>query len=384
MKARLKGMMLGVLSRLTGRHAVLLPEAARGTSEALAVRAPYRIADHRLTVGLLEQNAGKLDASLFGYQGHFPTRLLWRGTDLPYAGPCDLTLDLRTGRVLLAGDSLDPLAEIPTGRRLSWQLRLRGAGGDLRQRQTGHYLARSGEEVGAAYYQGDNYVDHEAEAAGESRRILRLLSEHGARGPLLEIGCATGAVLAALDGAGIPSVGVDLSSWAIERARERLGPGRAYRADVENEELPAEVRAAGPFSTLLLWAVFEHFAQPFEVLAQLTEVLEPGAVLVVNTVNAASLAHHLFGEDWEGFFDWTHLGAEQVSVASLRRELPRLGWKIERLETHLVWTGSADPSHATLRDWYAADARFRSLLAEREAGDLVTLVARRHRDGEGR
>jgi len=53
----------------------------------------------------------------------------------------------------------------------------------------------------------------------------------------------------------------------------------------------------------------------------------------------------------------------------------RLGWRLEQLETTVVWDGDADPTHATLRDWWASDARFRRLLVEREAGDLISCVA---------
>jgi hypothetical protein len=66
-----------------------------------------------------------------------------------------------------------------------------------------------------------------------------------------------------------------------------------------------------------------------------------------------------------------------VSRRSLQETLPRLGWRIEHIHTHLLWTVSADPTHATLREWYAADARFRQLLAERGLGDLVLVVAKK-------
>ena len=382
---RLKGWLLHAISRLTGRHAVLLPAEAAEESATLAVETGYRIECKRLTLRLLEARPGHLNASLFGYCGHFPTRLLWRATNLAYPGPCELDLRLADGQVTFAGVTQEAPAQALEGRRLSWRLQLTTAEGTRLSRQTGHYLAGGSGEVEQSYYQGDNYVDHEQEAAGETRRILDLLAEHAAQGPLLEVGCATGAVLAALAASGIEGWGVDLSAWAIEQAQDRLErqsahpspPRRAFVCNAENEPLPSAVVEAAPFSTLLLWAVFEHFAEPYETLRRLSAFAAPGALLLINTVNAASLTHHLFGRDWEGFHDWTHHGASQVTVSRLRRVLPALGWRIERLETHLAWTGSADPTHATLRDWYAADARFRRLLRESETGDMITLVARK-------
>ena len=377
MKGRLKELFLKGISRATGRHAVLLPAAARSESTWLRLDAPYRCEGGKVRVRILEPGQGKLDATLFGYRGHFPTQALWRADGIEVDGPCELTVDLAEGRVRLADRALEGIVERAKGRRLSWNLTLTRSDGQRLQRQTGHYLAGDDKKVDASYYQGDNYVDHDAESAGETSKITALLSEHEARGPVLEVGCATGAVLAALDEQGMPAVGIDYAEYAITRATERLGEGRAFHCDAEAQPLPEPVRAAGPFHTLLLWAVFEHFSEPFEVLRKLSEVAAPGALLAINTTNADSLTHRLFADDWEGHFDWTHHGVERVGVASLRRELPKLGWKIETLTTHLAWTGSADPTHASLRDWYAADARFRRLLIERDAGDLITLVARK-------
>ena len=63
-----------------------------------------------------------------------------------------------------------------------------------------------------------------------------------------------------------------------------------------------------------------------------------------------------------------------VSARSLREGLWRLGWQVEQLETSVIWDGNADPMHATLREWWASDARFRRLLVERNLGHLITCV----------
>jgi hypothetical protein len=103
--------------------------------------------------------------------------------------------------------------------------------------------------------------------------------------------------------------------------------------------------------------------------------MAPSATLLINTTNADSLSHMIFGSDWEGYFDWTHLGVGQVSVTTMKQELPRIGWRISQLETEQAWDRSADPTRATLREWWASDARFRRMLSERDLGDIVTCVA---------
>jgi len=374
-RAWIKRALLDALGAVTGRHAVLLPRAAARDEALLDVSAPYRVEGARLTVAVREPSPGRLRVALLGYQGSFPRRPLWRSPPLDYRGPSALTLDLDGGAVEWDGAPLGR-APLPDGRRFALRLRLDGKDRVARARTTGHYRAGARRPIDADYYRGDVYADHEAQS--EAPRIVELLRRHGARPPLLEVGCATGGLLAALDGARFgDSFGVDVSAWAIARATERLGPGRAFASDPERAPLPEALAARGPFATLVLWAVLEHFASPFDALAALSAHAAPGALLVVNTANADGLARFLHGRDWEGHFDWSHAGVESVGARSLRETLPRLGWRIVSLATDQVWDASPDDAHAALRDAWHADARFRRLLAERDLGDFVTCVARR-------
>ena len=372
---RLKGLFLRALSRITNRHAVLLPAEAGRDDALIDLRAPYRVTGTVLTVDLRETGSGKLSATLLGYEGHFPVRILWTGEAREYPGPRALGLDLVSGAVRLGGSDWGRVPLPLPGRRFCWKLRLVAPDGRVRERLTGHYVPLDVSAVGREYFEGENYVDHEAQSAADHQEIVRLLRAHGARGPVLEIGCATGGLLAALDAEGLTGVGVDISEWAIARSAERLGPGRTWVCDVEKDELPASITARRPFGTLVLAAVLEHFREPFAVLARLTPFAASGAVLVISTTNRDSLSQMLFGSEWEGHFDWTHRSVDQISARTLRAELPALGWRIERLTTDLVWDISADPTRATLREWWVTDARFRRLLAERELGDIITCVA---------
>lgn len=375
LRAWVKDAALASMHRLTGRHAVLLSGAARCEESTFDIRAPYRVDGPMLTLELRHAGRGRLTSAVLAYEGHFPTRTLWTGPARDYAGPCDLSLDLTTGSVGLAGRQWGCVPLPLPARRLCWHLALVGADGAKRQRLTGHYLPVEGRAIDAAYFHGDNYVDHEAQSGANHGHIVDLLRRYQARGPVLEIGCATGGLLAALDAAGLPAFGVDSSEWAVARATERVGPGRAFVCDVEKEPLPAHVRALSPFGALVLPAVLEHFQDPFGTLMRLTSVGGAGTTLIITTANADSLTHAIFGREWEGYFDWTHLGVDQVGARRLREELPRLGWQVAHLSTYSVWDGSADPVHETLRDWWVADARFRRLLTERDLGDFVTCVA---------
>ncbi len=375
LKARAKDLALKALSRFTNRHAVLLPGEAENGALIFDLRAAYRAEEERLTVDLLEPSPGRLVISLIGYEGHFPRKLLWKSSPVDYHEPCRLQLALNDGAVMVGGLDCGNVPTRELKRRFCLRFDLEGADGKHRSRLTSHYQPMSGRALEAGYFTGDNYVDHEAQSSGENKIVLELLRQHNAAGPVLEVGCATGILLEAVSDAGWPAYGVDISNWAVERANQRLRRTAAWVCDVEQDALPDDVLSHAPFGTLILWAVFEHFHQPFDVLAKLTPLARPGTKLFINTTNADSLTHFLFGRDWEGYFDWSHYGVDQVCVASLNERLPKLGWRIEKLATHLIWDCDYDPTKATLRDWHGADARFRRLLDERNLGDLITCVA---------
>lgn len=375
LKARAKDLVLDALSRFTQRRAVLLPREAEAGALILDLRTTYRVENRRLTVDLLEPSPGRLIVSLIGYEGHFPRKLIWKSLPVSYHEPCRLQLDLNNGSVMVGELNCGNVPTSDLKRRFCLRFDLEDADGKHRSRLTSHYQPMSGRALEEDYFTGDNYVDHEAQSSGENKIVLELLRQHNTVGPVLEVGCATGILLGAVNDAGLDAYGVDISSWAVERANQRLGRTAAWVCDVEQDALPDEVLSHAPFGTLILWAVFEHFHQPFDVLAKLSALARPGTKLFINTTNADSLSHFLFGRDWEGYFDWSHYGVDQVSVASLNEQLPKLGWRIEKMTTHLIWDCDYDPTKAVLRDWHGADARFRRLLDERNLGDLITCVA---------
>src|SRR5712692_5038668 len=195
---------------MSGRQVCVLAPEARDDAMILDARAPYRVGEGRVQVDLLEPHAGTLQATLLGYVGHQPTRAIWASPPRDYSGPSRVCLDLSTGEVTVndgAWGRVDPAA---IGPRFCWRFRHTNRSG-TRERLTSHYkVDRSADDDhGEAYYSGDNYVDYEEESRGQRIQILELLERCQAHGPLLEVGCATGRLLADIEAhRGIAGLGV--------------------------------------------------------------------------------------------------------------------------------------------------------------------------------
>jgi SAM-dependent methyltransferase len=354
---------------------VLLPRDAADDGRLLDVAAPYRVDGSELVVAIRDRCPGTLTAALLTPTRSNSWHCWWQSTPFIYKGPTSLRFTLADGRVSIA-DSAIGTAPVPLpSRRFCWSFELVPRdGGACRARRTGHYVPGGG-IVDDGYYGGDNYADYEAESVGIRAAIRDLVRRYPFRGVGLEIGCATGAVLAGLVSDGIEVVGIDNSTWAVEQARRRVGAERVWQLDVERDWANPILGSRAPFGALIMLSVFEHFVDPFAVLGHLSALVKSGGRLFLTTTNAEGIGRRMFGRDWEGYFDWTHHGVDFVSARSLREGLARWGWRVDELTTSMVWDRNADPTHATLREWWAYDARFRRLLLEREMGDLITCVA---------
>jgi 2-polyprenyl-3-methyl-5-hydroxy-6-metoxy-1,4-benzoquinol methylase len=364
-------------SAASGQHVFVLSPDASPDAQILDARGAYRVNGNDLSVELREPAGGTLQATLIGYSGHQARRVIWTSDPRSYTGPSSFNLRLSTGEVTLNGAPWGRVEPSAIGPRFCWRFS-HHHNGTSRSRLTSHYrVDRNGaDDHGEAYYSGGNYVDYEAESRGQRQQILELLGQWRAKGPLLEIGCATGSLLQAIERErGIAGYGVDVSEWAVAQAAAKLGPNRVWQVDLDRDPLPTAIRAAGPLRTIVMFSVLEHLRDPRAVLASLTEVAAPGTLLLLETTNCESLCHRVFGGDWEGYFDRTHHAVDRVGVRTVSQWLTDLGWTVAERRTRMIWDGSADPTHATFRDWWDSDARFRQMLHERDLGDLVYFAA---------
>lgn len=133
-----------------------------------------------------------------------------------------------------------------------------------------------------------------------ARRRLRKIG--GTR--VFEIGCAHGYTLARLERE-FETWGIDLSEYAVGRARDIAPRSRVFCADVTGE-LPGEI-AAGGFDLILAKYVLEHIDDPGRVLVRARDLLAPGGEIMYSVPNMDCLGRRLKGDAWYAFGDETHV-----------------------------------------------------------------------------
>jgi SAM-dependent methyltransferase len=114
---------------------------------------------------------------------------------------------------------------------------------------------------------------------------------------LLDFGCGVGLFLELAEQRGFEVYGVDLSPDSVEQANRRLSRPCVHFGSPD--DVPEIAR--GGFDVITLWSVLAHLPRPLEDFARLRELLAPGGVLLILTVNARSLLLKAYGDAWSGF-----------------------------------------------------------------------------------
>ncbi len=177
-----------------------------------------------------------------------------------------------------------------------------------------------------SYYQGCNdlgynapYESLETGLKKTYRKIIRRiqrLSMRKAFPAVLDVGCAYGYFLdcaSDLMGSTI-RVGLDLSD-AAQEAVKRKGY-HFVKGRFEEATLPYS-----DFDLVFMGDVFEHFAQPVKVMERLDDLVRPGGVVAITTVDFSSWAARLLKKKWrlmtppEHLLFWTPVALKKLFVS---------------------------------------------------------------------
>jgi SAM-dependent methyltransferase len=202
--------------------------------------------------------------------------------------------------------------------------------------------------------------------SGRKKHIPKTISPgeerqaQSAKPRILDIGCATGNMLAFMRERGWETVGVELSGPQAEYSIEKKA------LDVRSLPLEENQFPEAFFNAVLASHLIEHLNNPAALVREVHRILAPQGRFFVTTPNIAGFQARLFGSRWRSaIFDHLYL----FSVKTLSRLLEKKGFIIEKSST---WGGLASGT---------APAPLKRLLdkaAKRfDFGDVMIIRARR-------
>jgi 2-polyprenyl-3-methyl-5-hydroxy-6-metoxy-1,4-benzoquinol methylase len=156
------------------------------------------------------------------------------------------------------------------------------------------------EYYGEAYYTGaqaKGYADYIGDRDSRKRHfrslipaIKRHLNVDSPR--VLDVGCAAGFFLEVAREEGWEAQGIELSAFAAEYARSRLGL-QVFTGTLAEAALPA-----GSFDLITFWDVIEHVPDPLAVLSEARRVLRPNGLVAVSTGDISGATALVYGRRW--------------------------------------------------------------------------------------
>ncbi|MDR2144362.1 MAG: class I SAM-dependent methyltransferase [Treponema sp.] len=191
--------------------------------------------------------------------------------------------------------------------------------------------------VVSRYGRGEDYLSYERKNEAAFLRLQELalgdagffdLEKKNGPGRVLDIGCATGALLASLEKRGWIVQGIEISGPQAEYCRKR---------GLEVSSLPLEENHFPPehFDVASASHVIEHLNDPGAFVREIFRILKKGGRLYVTTPNIAGFQARLFGGRWRSaIFDHLYLFSRDTLCALLERA----GFRVERCST---WGGLA-------------------------------------------
>ncbi|HOZ72426.1 MAG TPA: class I SAM-dependent methyltransferase [Spirochaetales bacterium] len=193
---------------------------------------------------------------------------------------------------------------------------------------------------------GDEYLEYETERHLEYRAISLLSLEEaglrpedagradGAPRSILEVGCATGALLSSFHEAGWRAQGVEVGPSMAGYARERFG------LDVETATIESATYEIGSFDAVVATHLIEHLNDPRSFLARARAALRPEGRLYLITPNADGLQARLMGSRWRSAIrDHLFLFSARTLGAMLADE----GYSVEYVGTWGGWPAGMRP-----------------------------------------
>jgi SAM-dependent methyltransferase len=163
----------------------------------------------------------------------------------------------------------------------------------------------------------------EARRLQMKRLLQRALSFNLGARTLLDVGAATGLLVAEARAQGLEAIGVEPSHWLVEAARQHTG------VELIEGFFPHARVAGAKFDIVCMIDVIEHVRNPLRLLRAGRDALEPGGIVLVVTPDISSLSAKILGKHWWhlrlahiGYFDRKNMefAANRSGLVVIHRE----------------------------------------------------------------
>lgn len=161
-------------------------------------------------------------------------------------------------------------------------------------------------------------VMKERTASHRLRKVLRWVKPTGR---WLDVGCANGVFVSTAAGVGAEACGIELSSVAVEQARQQgLNVTQARIEDLS---------VADRYDCVTAFDVIEHVLDPNEFLQSIANRLNDGATCVLSLPDVNSVFAKVMGKAWWFYIPEEHL--HYFNAATIRQLAAKVGLETEHV-----------------------------------------------------
>jgi 2-polyprenyl-3-methyl-5-hydroxy-6-metoxy-1,4-benzoquinol methylase len=365
-------LILGPNSQVVGRFGEYLIVATEGNSQKRYLPISYTY--HTPKQWRLHYDVRGNESGTLRYSLSAPNEPPFCETAFDVQLPFEWTVELDDCGLTGNGERLPPLLGRSVPLRTPWlvgEFEFRSKAGGVLRRKTGHRVKLGVGGDGEQYFQWV-YGNYDEESNHYPREILGVIGKHRKlKGRLLDVGCATGLVVAYALAQGLEADGIDNSAEAVAKAFARTG-GRCRVLDFDSADVSD---FSGNYDIIVLHSVLEHLGNPQRALQLLFELCRPGGVIYIQTLNADSLMHLIMGDDWGGYTDHTHK-SPWLTADWIGETASSVGFEVAELRRYYVWNDNVHDqcwqAFSTMIQLHPAD-----VVLEDRFGDAVEVVLRR-------